>query len=88
MQVKKLIQDLNDKVSNMDEKLSKEIEILKKEKSKKKLERKISTSQIKIHCKASPIRKTISKNALSFLLCLCLFFDKIKGKGRRGSTWK
>jgi hypothetical protein len=37
MQVKKLIQDLNDKVSNMDEKLSKEIEILKKEKSKKKI---------------------------------------------------
>jgi hypothetical protein len=27
-----------------------------------------------------------SKNALSFLLCLCLFFNKISHKGRTGRT--
>jgi hypothetical protein len=29
-----------------------------------------------------------SKNALSFLLCLCLLFNKIGDKGRTGSAWK
>jgi hypothetical protein len=29
-----------------------------------------------------------SKTALSFLLCLCLLFNKIKDKGIPGSAWK
>jgi hypothetical protein len=29
-----------------------------------------------------------SKNALSFLLLLCLLFNKIRAKGRTGSAWK
>jgi hypothetical protein len=29
-----------------------------------------------------------SKTTLSSLLCLCLFFNKIKDKGRTGSAWK
>jgi hypothetical protein len=34
------------------------------------------------------ILNSTSKNALSFLLCLCLFFNKIGEKGRTGSPWK
>jgi hypothetical protein len=29
-----------------------------------------------------------SKNALSFLLCLCFLFNKIRHKGITGSSWK
>jgi hypothetical protein len=29
-----------------------------------------------------------SKNALSFLLCLCLLFNKIRVKDRTDSAWK
>jgi hypothetical protein len=29
-----------------------------------------------------------SKNALSFFLCLCLVFNKIRDKGTTGSAWK
>jgi hypothetical protein len=29
-----------------------------------------------------------SKNTMSFLLCLCLLFNKIGEKGRTGSAWK
>jgi hypothetical protein len=29
-----------------------------------------------------------SKNALTSLLCLCLFFNKIRDKGKTGSDWR
>jgi hypothetical protein len=33
------------------------------------------------------ILNSTSKNALSSLLCLCLFFNKISDKGRTGPAW-
>jgi hypothetical protein len=34
------------------------------------------------------ILNSTSKKPLSFLLCLCLLFKKIRDKGRTGSAWK
>jgi hypothetical protein len=34
------------------------------------------------------VLNSTSKNALSSLLSLCLFFNKVRDKGRTGSAWK